>query len=162
MSKETEDRRETRQFVSFNLAGEEYGIPILRVQEIIRYESLTRVPKSAEFVEGVLNLRGQVVPVIDLRRRFDLPTTERDSSSRIVVIEVDEQVIGLIVDSVSEVRTIEAGQIDPPPPLGSQIHTEFISGMGKLDGRLIILLNLDWAFTSDEKENLQETVLQEA
>ncbi|MFH1737915.1 MAG: chemotaxis protein CheW [bacterium] len=159
MSKTDEAARDTRQFVSFTLAGEEYGIPILRVQEIIRYESLTRVPQSADFVEGVLNLRGQVIPVIDLRRRFRLPIAEHSSSSRIVVVEVDQQTVGVIVDSVNEVRTIDGSQIDPPPPLGTEINTEFISGMGKLDDRLVILLNLDRAFSQCEKEQMAEVAV---
>ncbi|MFH1739991.1 MAG: chemotaxis protein CheW [bacterium] len=156
ISEESSSKRGTQQFVSFTLTGEEYGIPILRVQEIIRYEKLTRVPQSSEFMEGILNLRGKVIPVIDLRRRFALPATEHEQAARIVVVEVDQQTLGLIVDSVTEVRAIDERQIDPPPPLGSQVHTEFISGMGKLEDRLIILLNMDQAFSSHEKEAIAE------
>ena len=152
MSEETDVVRGIRQFVSFILAGEEYGIPILQVREIIRYTSLTRVPRSAAFIEGVLNLRGQVIPVINLRKRFGLPAIEHTSSSRIVVVEVQQQTVGVTVDSVNAVRGIDESQIDPPPPMGTQIDTEFISGMGKLDDRLIILLNLDRAFSTEEKE----------
>ena len=156
MSDETDVVRGTHQFVSFTLAGEEYGVPILQVREIIRYSSLTRVPQSAEFVEGVLNLRGQVIPVINLRKRFGLPETEHDSSTRIVVVEICEQTMGLVVDAVSSVQTIDESQIEPPPPMGSQIDSEFISGMGKIENRLMILLNLDQAFSIEEKELMTE------
>ncbi len=148
--------QDTHQFVSFRLSNEEYGIPILRVQEIIRYEELTRIPQSEEFIDGVLNLRGRVVPVIDLRKRFTLTDAERNNATRIVVVEIDNQVVGLIVDAVNEVQTIEENQIDPPPPLGTGISAEYIYGMGKIDDRLIILLNIERILKEEEKAAMAE------
>ncbi len=127
------------------------------VREIIRYTRLTQVPQSPEFVEGVLNLRGQVIPVIDLRRRFALNESEHGNSTRIVVVEMGHQIVGLIVDSVSEVRNIDRDQISPPPAIGAEIDASFIEGMGKVDDRLVILLNLDRVFSADEQNLLSET-----
>ena len=156
MSEAESSMRDTDQFVSFQLSGEEYGLPILRVQEIIRYAELTRIPQSEDFIEGVLNLRGRVVPVIDLRKRFELTQCEHNNSTRIVVVEIDNQVVGLMVDAVSEVQTIEENQIDPPPPLGTGISAEYIYGMGKIDDRLIILLNVERILREEEKAAMTE------
>jgi purine-binding chemotaxis protein CheW len=145
-----------RQYVSFILADEEYGVPILKVQEIIRYTKLTRVPQSSEFIEGVLNLRGRVIPVLDLRKRFALAQGARDRNSRIVVVEVDNRTVGMIVDGVSEVLQINRGDIEPPPPLGARVKTEFIEGMGKVGDRLMILLDIDRILSTEEKVALDD------
>lgn len=144
-----------RQYVSFVLAEEEYGVPIVKVQEIIRFTQLTRVPHTSEFLEGVLNLRGRVIPVIDLRRRFALPEAERDRNTRIVVVEVEGRTVGVIVDGVSEVLQISKADIEPPPPLGTRVRTDFIEGMGKVGDRLVILLEIDKMLTSEEKATLE-------
>lgn len=138
------------QYVSFMLVGEEYGVPITQVQEIIRYESLTRVPQSSEFVRGVLNLRGRVMPVIDLRRKFNLADTEADRSTRIIVVDVEGSSMGMIVDQVSEVITIDPQKIEPAPELGTKVKTDYIRGMGKLEDRLVILLDIDKVLTAAE------------
>jgi purine-binding chemotaxis protein CheW len=130
------------QVVSFKVGEEEFGIEILSVQEIIRLQELTRVPNSPEFVDGVINLRGKVIPVIALRKRFGLPQQAHDKETRIVVLETNSIVIGLVVDSVSEVLRIPADAVVPPPRLGT-IEKEFVSGVGKLDNRLLILLDLE-------------------
>ena len=156
MAEAERSMKDTHQFVSFRLSDEEYGIPILRVQEIIRYEELTRIPQSEEFIDGVLNLRGRVVPVIDLRKRFILTDAERNNATRIVVVEIDNQVVGLVVDAVNEVQTIEENQIDPPPPLGTGISAEYIYGMGKIEDRLIILLNIERILKEEEKAAMAE------
>lgn len=146
-----------RQYVSFILAGEEYGVSILKVQEIIRFTKLTRVPHASDFVEGVLNLRGRVIPVIDLRKRFHLEEQEeRDRNSRIVVVEVGGKIVGMIVDGVSEVLQVSQKDIEPPPPLGSRVRTDFIEGMAKVGERLMILLDIDKILTSEEKAALDE------
>lgn len=145
-----------RQYVSFILAEEEYGVPILKVQEIIRYTELTRVPHSSEYVEGVLNLRGRVIPVIDLRKRFNLPQVERDKNTRIVVVEVEERTVGIIVDGVREVLQVNRKDIEPAPPLGSRVKAEFIEGMAKVDDRLMILLQIDKILSSEEMVALDE------
>ncbi|HPO07040.1 MAG TPA: chemotaxis protein CheW [bacterium] len=153
--------QDSQQYVSFTLEKEEYGIPILHVREIIRYENLTRIPQSAQYVEGVLNLRGQVIPVADLRRRFGLAEIQHDNSTRIVVVELDDRVIGMLVDSVSEVQSIEERQIEPLPPLGAKIDSQFIRGVGKLDNRLIILLDLNQAFHTSEENLMAEQAQKE-
>ena len=130
------------QVVSFKLGEEEFGLDILRVQEIIRLQELTHVPNSPDFVEGVINLRGSVIPIIALRKRFGLPEADRDRQTRIIVIEVEHMVLGFIVDSVSEVLRIPVSTVVPPPRL-ERIEREFVSGVCKLDGRLLILLDVD-------------------
>lgn len=130
------------QLVSFHIGGEEFGLDILRVQEIIRVQQLTRVPNSPDFVDGVINLRGKVIPVIALRKRFGLENLAHDKQTRIVVVEVRGTVLGFIVDSASEVLRIPANTVEPPPRLG-KVEREYISGVGKLDNRLLILLDVD-------------------
>ena len=130
------------QLVSFHVGGEEFGLDILRVQEIIRVQQLTRVPNSPEYVDGVINLRGKVIPVIALRRRFGLEERAHDKETRIVVTEVKGTVLGFIVDSVSEVLRIPSETVEPPPRLG-KVEREYVSGVGKLDNRLLILLDVD-------------------
>ena len=135
-------RGELLQLVSFHIAGEEFGLDILRVQEIIRIQELTRVPNSPNFVDGVINLRGKVIPVIALRKRFGLEQIPHDKQTRIVVVEVRGTILGFIVDSVSEVLRIPADTVEPPPRLG-KVEREYVSGVGKLDNRLLILLDVD-------------------
>ncbi len=148
-------RGDIHQYVSFLLSEEEYGIDILRVQEIIRFAELTRIPQSPPFIEGVLNLRGKVVPVMDLRTRFSLPKGERDRSTRIIVVDVFNKVMGMIVDAVSEVLQIEEEQIAPPPPMGASIDSEYIRGMAKIDDRLMILLDVDKILSTEELASLE-------
>lgn len=140
---------ELLQLVSFHLDGEEYALEILKVQEIIRMQDLTRVPNSPEFVEGVINLRGRVIPVIGLRQRFSLEPRAHDKQTRIVIVEVSGTVVGFVVDSVSEVLRIPTDTIEPPPRL-SRVDREFISGVGKLDRRLLLMLDLDQLMTESE------------
>ncbi len=130
------------QIVSFKVGNEEFGLDILRVQEIIRLQDLTRVPNSPDFVDGVINLRGKVIPIIALRKRFGLEEQAHDKETRIVVLEVQNMVLGFIVDSVSEVLRISADTVVPPPRLG-KIEKEFVSGVVKLEDRLLILLDVD-------------------
>jgi purine-binding chemotaxis protein CheW len=134
--------RQLLQLVGFHVGEEEFGLDILRVQEIIRIQELTRVPNSPAFVDGVINLRGKVIPVIALRQRFGLNALAHDKQTRIVVIEVQGTVLGFIVDSVSEVLRIPADTVEPPPRLG-KVEREYVSGVGKLDDRLLILLDVD-------------------
>lgn len=132
---------EMSQVVSFEIGSEEYAVDILEVQEINRMVEITPVPKAPHFVEGVINLRGKVIPIIDLRLRFGLPAAERTTESRIVVVDVCRIVIGLIVDSVSEVLRIPNSLIEPPPN-GKGGGAEFHKGVGRVDARLLILLDL--------------------
>jgi len=142
-------RGELLQLVSFRIGDEEFGLDILRVQEIIRIQALTRVPNSPDFVDGVINLRGKVIPVIAIRRRFGLEDLAHDKQTRIVVVEVQGTVLGFIVDSVSEVLRIPADTVEPPPRLG-KVEREYVSGVGKLDNRLLILLDVDRLMSDSE------------
>jgi len=128
--------------VSFRLGDEEFGIDILRVQEIIRLQDLTHVPNSPDFVEGVINLRGSVIPIIALRKRFGLRPEDHDRQTRIIIVEIEGMVLGFIVDSVSEVLRIPVSTVVPAPRL-EHIEREFVSGVCKLDDRLLILLDVD-------------------
>ncbi|MBI1749447.1 MAG: purine-binding chemotaxis protein CheW [Acidobacteria bacterium] len=144
---------ELLQLVSFHLAGEEFGMDILKVQEIIRMQELTRVPNSPDFVEGVLNLRGKVIPVIGLRRRFGIDSIDADKQTRIVVVEVHGTILGLVVDSVSEVLRIPKSTVEPPPRL-CKVEREYISGVGKLDSRLMILFDVERLLSETEKKDV--------
>lgn len=132
---------EVFQVVSFDIGTEEYAVDILDVQEIIRMVEITPVPKAPYYVEGVINLRGKVIPIIDLRLRFGLSAAERTKETRIVVVDISRVVLGLVVDSVSEVLRIPSSVIEPPPT-GKQGGAEFHKGVGRVDGRLLILLDL--------------------
>ncbi len=143
------------QLVSFRLGEEEYGIDILHVQEINRIMEITHVPKCAYFVEGVVNLRGKVIPVLDLRKRFGLPVKENDKETRIIVVEISGKTIGLIVDSVDEVLRLPVSTIDPTPPMVStSIDAKCINGVGKLEDRLIIIIDIEKFLTEEEKSVL--------
>jgi purine-binding chemotaxis protein CheW len=130
------------QLVGFRLGGEEFGLDILRVQEIIRIQPLTRVPNSPDFIAGVMNLRGRIIPVVALRRRFGLEQIPADKQTRIVVVETNGAVLGFIVDAVSEVLRIPADTIEPPPGVG-KAERQYVSGVGKIEDRLLILLDVD-------------------
>lgn len=133
---------EVLQIVTFKLDDEEYGVDILKVQEINRMTEITAMPKAPFSVEGVINLRGKVIPVINLRKKFGLGEKDIDSQSRIIVVDTGSTV-GLIVDSVSEVLRISSEIIEPPPPITGGMGSEYIMGIGKLEDRLIILLDID-------------------
>jgi purine-binding chemotaxis protein CheW len=137
------------QIVSFRIGAEEFGLEILKVQEIIRVQDLTRVPNLPDFVEGVINLRGKVIPVIGLRRWFGLEKQTYDKNTRIIVVEVSGSVLGFVVDSVSEVLRIPSDTVEPPPHIG-KVERDYIAGVGRLDDRLLLLLNLDRLMTSSE------------
>ncbi|MCL4539150.1 MAG: chemotaxis protein CheW [Bacteroidetes bacterium] len=144
------------QLVSFVVEDEEFGVDILKVQEIIRTVDITRVPKSPEFVEGVINLRGKIVPVIDLRIRFGIAKRERDNETRIIVVELSDRVVGFLVDKVKEVIRVEKNIIEPPPELTTSISSNYITGVAKLQDRLLILLDLDKVLSGEEQEHLSE------
>jgi purine-binding chemotaxis protein CheW len=141
---------ELLQLVTFNIGDEEFGIDILKVQEIIRIMDITKVPSSPPHVKGVINLRGKVIPVIDLRLRFGMDSRTHDSQTRIIVLELHKMIVGFIVDAVSEVLRIQSNTVEPPPPVVAGIESEYIKGVGKLDDRLLILLDLDKLITNEE------------
>ncbi len=145
---------ELLQLVTFSIGEEEFGVDILSVQEIIRMMDITKVPRAPDFVEGVINLRGKVIPIIDLRRRFGLTTRDHDKHTRIIVIEINNMIVGFVVDSVSEVLRIPASTVEPPPPVVSGLESEYISGVGKLEDRLLILLDLNKLLSGEERDML--------
>lgn len=147
------------QIITFHVGKEEFSVSIHKVQEIIRLTDITSVPNSPPFVEGVINLRGQVIPVIDARKRFGLYEAERTDASRIIVVDSDGKIVGLIVDSVTEVLQLSKNSVEPPPDIVGSVDSDYIDGVGKYDNRLVILLNLDKVLTFKEKKQLEETVV---
>jgi purine-binding chemotaxis protein CheW len=145
------------QLVTFSLLEEEFGLPILDVREIIRMTEITPVPNAPSFVEGVINLRGQIIPVVDLRKRFNLNATEIDDDSRIVVVEIVGNILGLIVDKVSEVLRIPVDSISPPPGIvANGIGSEYIRGITNHLEKMLILIDLKKVFDLQELETLCE------
>ena len=143
-----------RQYLSFLLDGEEYGVDILRVQELRGWTPVTRMPDMPEYMQGVLNLRGAIIPVVDLRLRFGLKTKEYGPTTVVIVVHVDrgrtERVMGIIVDAVSETYTLALDQIQPAPKVGSVINSDFITGLVAENERMIVLLDIDALMNSDE------------
>ena len=144
-----------RQLVVFDLGQEHFGVNIVAVDGIIKMQTITKVPKALDFVEGITNLRGSVLPIIDLRKRMKMQAQEATNDTRIVVVNMEGQKIGMIVDAVSEVLTIQEDIVEPPPPMVSTVDTAFITGIAKVDTRLIILLDLVKVLSTDEKSALQ-------
>jgi purine-binding chemotaxis protein CheW len=130
------------QLVSFNIGSEEFGVDILKVQEINRMVEITRVPQAPHYVEGVINLRGKVIPIVDLRKRFSLELKEHDKNTRIVVVDIGGTIMGMIVDAVSEVLRLPASTIEAPPEIVTGVNSEYIKGVAKLKDRLLIFLDL--------------------
>ncbi|MBQ9452523.1 MAG: chemotaxis protein CheW [Desulfovibrio sp.] len=145
---------ELLQLVTFSIGEEEFGVNILKVQEIIRTMEITKVPRAPEFVVGVINLRGKVIPIIDLRRRFGLAFKAPDKNTRIIVIEINSIIVGFVVDAVSEVLRIPTSTVEPPPPVVAGVDSDYVSGVGKLHDRLLILLDLDKLLSSEDIEML--------
>lgn len=137
------------QLVTFEVHGEEFAVDILAVQEINRMMELTRVPQSPPEVEGVINLRGKIIPVLDLRKRFNFNAGERSEHNRIIVVEVHSKVLGFIVDRVHEVLRIPSDIVEPAPAMICSIDSDFIAGVGKLKDRLLILLDLPKLFSAE-------------
>ncbi|MFH1791755.1 MAG: chemotaxis protein CheW [Candidatus Omnitrophota bacterium] len=148
------------QLVIFRLADEEFGLEISQVREIIRIQDITPMPKAPDFIEGVINLRGQIIAVMDLARRFGLKSGGRSEKSRIVVVEIQGSTVGLVVDDVPEVLRIQSGNIDPTPEmLQSQVHADFIKGVGKQENRLIVLLDATKILTKGEAGIIGDTTV---
>lgn len=148
---------EILQLVSFTLGREEYAVDILRVQEINRMSEIAKVPKAPPYVEGVINLRGRVIPVVSLRKKFNLEERQSDEQSRIIIMDVQGVTIGIMVDSVSEVLRIPADTVDPTPPMAYDISAEFIKGIAKLEDRLLILIDMDRLIEKSESSVIMET-----
>ncbi|MFH1747087.1 MAG: chemotaxis protein CheW [Planctomycetota bacterium] len=144
-------------YLTFSLADEEYGLEILKVREIIGIMDITAVPQMPNFVKGVINLRGKVIPVIDLRLKFGLDPAEYTEETCIVVVDVGT-LMGIIVDTVQEVLDIDGNQIDPPPPLGADVDTSFVLGMGKVKDDVKILLDIIKVMNTDELQRVRESL----
>ena len=152
---ETVQSTQELQLVVFRLAKEEYGLPITKVQEINRLVPITKLPQTPAFMEGIINLRGRIIPVIDLRKRFSLAVSEHNDDTRIIIVEVSGQTVGIIVDAVTEVVRLPVAGVEPPPPTFI-LEAQYIYGVGKIDGRLLILLEIDNILTSQEEIALQQ------
>ena len=142
------------QFVSFALGAEEFGVEIVKVQEIIRSVAITRVPSAPEGVEGVINLRGRIIPVIDLRARLGLERKAADGTTRIIVVEMAQGVIGFVVDRVREVLRIDRSTVEPAPELATSVDAGYVRGVAKLEDRLLILLDLEQVLQDSERSVL--------
>ena len=147
---------ELLQLVTFQIQEEEFAVNILNIQGINMMMNITTVPNSPYFVEGIINLRGQVIPVIDLRKRLNLAQIDLTNDSRIIVVEIDDKTVGFIVDKVKEVLRIDSKITEPPPPMVSGVGSEFITAVAKLDDRLITLLDLQILLSLDEKKDLDD------
>ena len=148
-------------YLTFVLGGEEYGVEILRVREIIGVMDITSVPKTPDFVKGVINLRGKVIPVVDLRLKFAMEEAERTEETCIIVVDVDGLEMGTVVDKVSEVQDIPGEEIEDAPEFGSNVDTRFILGMGKAGGRVTILLDIAKVLSSTDIEALSNVAKSE-
>lgn len=157
---------EPAQYLTFMLGGEVFAIGILVIKEIIEYQNLTEVPMMPAFVRGVINLRGAVVPVMDLQARFSRPPSQVTKRTCIVIVEIqtgdERQVIGVVVDAVNEVLDIALADIEPPPSFGARIRSDFIHGMGKVKGKFVILLDVNQVLSLDELGALGAAVAEES
>lgn len=148
------DITETRQYLTFKLSDETFAVDVSKVREILEFASITKIPQTPDYMRGVINLRGSVVPVMDLRLKFGMSEAKKTVNTCIVVVEVFHEgkvvVIGALTDSVQEVFELDPGQIEPPPHIGTKFNIDFIMGMGKNDGPFIMILNIDKTFTYDE------------
>ena len=151
---------EATQYLTFKLDEEIFALDVAKVREILDFTDITKVPQTPDFMRGVINLRGSVVPVVDMRLKFGMSRTEKTVNTCIVVVEAategETTVLGALADSVQEVIELEPGQIEPTPRIGTKLRTDFIRGMGKHDGKFIMILDIDKVFSSDEITLVQE------
>lgn len=147
----------TQEFLTFTLGSEEYAIDILRVQEIRGYDQVTAIANSPAFIKGVINLRGAIVPIIDLRIKFNLPVVTYDQFTVVIILNVMKRIIGVVVDSVSDVIALAHGAIKPPPEFGSTFNTEYLMGLATVEERMLILVDIERLMSSGEMALLNET-----
>jgi purine-binding chemotaxis protein CheW len=145
---QTSQTNSSCQFLAFTLGREEYGIDILKVQEIRGYESVTRIANAPEFIKGLINLRGIIVPIIDMRIRFSLGTPTYDQFTVVIILNISGRIVGMVVDSVSDVTTLTPEQIKPAPEMGTVLDTDYLIGLGTLDERMLILMDIDKLMSS--------------
>jgi len=147
---------EGQEFLTFTLGHEEYGIDILKVQEIRGYDAVTAIANTPAFIKGVINLRGVIVPIVDMRIKFNLGTAEYDQFTVVIILNVARRVVGMVVDGVSDVITLAAAQIKPAPEFGASLDTQYIMGLGTVDERMIILADIERLMTSSDMALVEE------
>ena len=152
----THAAEDANQFVTFAIGSEVYGVEVLRVQEIIGMTQITHVPNAVAFMKGVINLRGAVVPVIDMRLKFGMSEKEYDAFTVIIIVEISDRLIGMIVDTVSDVANIPLETIQNTPHFTAQIATDFVRGIGQLEDKLVIILDVEKILTADEMKNIEK------
>jgi purine-binding chemotaxis protein CheW len=157
---ETKELLEMNQYLAFNLENEVFAFDISKVREVLEFDTVTKVPQTPEMMKGVINLRGSVVPVIDMRVKFGMGETLKTVNTVIIIIEIDldgtSTMIGALVDSVQEVMDLDSDHIEPPPKIGTKLNTDFIRGMGKQDGEFLIILDIEKIFSSEELDFVQQ------
>jgi purine-binding chemotaxis protein CheW len=162
---ETKELLEMSQYLAFKLDEEVFAFDISKVREVLEFSTVTKVPQTPEMMKGVINLRGSVVPVIDMRIKFGMGETEKTVNTVIIIIEIDldgqSTMIGALVDSVKEVMDLDSDHIEPPPQIGTNLNTNFIRGMGKHDGQFLIILDIEKIFSSEELDFAQQASKEE-
>ncbi|MCF7948970.1 MAG: chemotaxis protein CheW [Spirochaetia bacterium] len=155
----------TNQYLTFSLSDELYALEVSKVKEVLEYQPITRVPKTPDFMRGVINVRGGIVPVVDLRLKFDLPAQEQTVDTCIIVLEISIEnetiTVGTIADNVHEVVEIQPEDIEPTPKIGTRLDTDFIEGIGKNNDRFLVILNIDKILTSEEITSMADQAAQD-
>jgi purine-binding chemotaxis protein CheW len=149
-----------KQLISFTVGAEEYGLELLRVKEVIRMRQITWLPKAPACVKGVINLRGDVIPIVDLRERFGLTAQQQTATTRVIVVEVEGHMIGMVVDSASQVWRVPEDQFDPPPAVMGEASRDFITAVGKMGDTLIIMLDVDKILNTEEMKQIAGSLVQ--
>ncbi|HET6451402.1 MAG TPA: chemotaxis protein CheW [Spirochaetia bacterium] len=153
------DAAEVRQLIGFTVGDEEYGLELLKVREVIRTRQVTWLPNAPSSVKGIINLRGQVIPIIDLRERFDLPRAQDTAMTRVIVVEIEGKPVGMVVDSASQVVRVPVDQFEPPPPVLGEEARSFISAVGKIGDRLVTIMDVEKLLGRDEMQRIERTLV---
>ena len=148
---------DAREYLTFRLGKEEYGIDILKVQEIRGYDAVTAIANAPEFIKGVINLRGTIVPIVDLRLKFNVGDARYDAFTVVIILNIARRVVGVVVDSVSDVLTLQPGEIKPAPEFATTLNTQFILGLGTVDERMLILVDIEHLMTGADMALMDET-----
>ena len=148
---------EGRELLTFTLGTEEYGIDILKVQEIRGYDAVTTIANSPDFIKGVINLRGIIVPIVDMRIKFKLGSVTYDETTVVIILNIANRVVGMVVDGVSDVTTLKPEEIRPPPEFGAGLDVQYLQGLGTVDDRMIILVDIDKLMSSRDMELIEAT-----
>ena len=141
---------QSQEYLVFSLGSEEYAVDILKVQEIRGYENVTRIANAPDFIKGVTNLRGVIVPIVDLRIKFNLDKVEYEGQTVVIVVNVADRVVGIVVDGVSDVMTLSSDQIKPAPEFGETLSADYLSGLGSLEDRMLVIVDIEKLLTSEE------------